>query len=309
VLRGELHRGHNGAAGELDYARVGLAEDIDPCAEAVSTLARALGAPAPHDPRSIFAAARTGDLVARDVVENECRRIALHIVPLAAVTDIGLVVLGGGIGSNGDLLYDGIRDLLRSWLPSPPRVEASSLGDAAVLTGLAVVGRARERLRPAGWSGEARLRWRVQHSGVNVRRCLEQIREAPTSSVPPPVGEQSSSPCSNSDAHALARRRRGRHRRASERAPIGGVHGVACGEHRPRQPPRRNGEAHARAPRSRTSPRRAAGPCRRARGLAPAGSARRCSRRPRSPSTRAGGRPCRHSVVLGSLEDLEARRA
>src|SRR5262249_50239032 len=26
VLRGELHRGHNGAAGELDFARVGLAE-------------------------------------------------------------------------------------------------------------------------------------------------------------------------------------------------------------------------------------------------------------------------------------------
>ena len=140
VLRGELHRGHNGAAGELDYARVGLTEDIDPCAEAVSTLARALGAPAPHDPRSIFAAARSGDPVARDVVENECRRIALHIVPLAAVTDIGLVVLGGGIGANGDLLYDGIRELLRSWLPSPPRVEASSLGDAAVLTGGLAVG-------------------------------------------------------------------------------------------------------------------------------------------------------------------------
>src|SRR5438045_1586397 len=48
VLRGELHRGHNGAAGELDHVRVGLREDIDPSAEAVSTLARSLGAPAPH---------------------------------------------------------------------------------------------------------------------------------------------------------------------------------------------------------------------------------------------------------------------
>ncbi|MDX6474860.1 MAG: hypothetical protein QOH95_371 [Gaiellaceae bacterium] len=140
VLRGELHRGHNGSAGELDYARVGLTEDIDPCADAVTALARALGAPAPHDPRSIFAAARAGDPVARTVVEEECRRIALHIVPLAAVTDVGLVVLGGGIGANGDLLYDGIRTHLRSWLPSPPRVEASSLGDAAVLTGGLAVG-------------------------------------------------------------------------------------------------------------------------------------------------------------------------
>ena len=41
VLRGELHRGLNGAAGELDYARVGLTEEIDPCAGA---LVRAGGA-------------------------------------------------------------------------------------------------------------------------------------------------------------------------------------------------------------------------------------------------------------------------
>ena len=74
------------------------------------------------------------------MVDEECRRIALHIVPLAAVTDVGLVVLGGGIGANGDLLYDGIRRHLRAWLPTPPRVEASSLGDAAVLTGGLAVG-------------------------------------------------------------------------------------------------------------------------------------------------------------------------
>jgi predicted NBD/HSP70 family sugar kinase len=140
VLRGELHRGHNGSAGELDYIRVGLTEDIDPCAEAVSALAQARGAPAPHDPPAIFAAARAGDRIARDVVDEECRRIALHIVPLAAVTDVGLVVLGGGIGANGDLLYDGIRARLQAWLPSPPRVEASSLGDAAVFTGGLAVG-------------------------------------------------------------------------------------------------------------------------------------------------------------------------
>src|SRR5207245_2056862 len=140
VLRGELHRGRNGSAGELDYVRVGLAEDIDPCADAVSGLARARGATAPHDPRAIFAAARSGDRIAREVVADVCRRIALHIVPLAAVTDAGLVVLGGGIGANSDLLYEGIRARLREWLPSPPRVEASSLGDAAVLTGGLAVG-------------------------------------------------------------------------------------------------------------------------------------------------------------------------
>jgi predicted NBD/HSP70 family sugar kinase len=60
----------------------------------------------PYDARSIFAAARAGDAVARDVVKEEARRIALHIAPIAAVTDVGLIVLGGGIGANAELLAD-----------------------------------------------------------------------------------------------------------------------------------------------------------------------------------------------------------
>src|SRR5207248_9043613 len=39
VLRGELHRGHHGAAGELDYVSAGLDEDIDPSGVAVASLA------------------------------------------------------------------------------------------------------------------------------------------------------------------------------------------------------------------------------------------------------------------------------
>jgi predicted NBD/HSP70 family sugar kinase len=68
------------------------------------------------------------------------RRIALHIAPIAAVADIGLVVLGGGIGANGDLLLDRIRAHLAEWLPYPPQIEISSLGEAAVLTGALAVG-------------------------------------------------------------------------------------------------------------------------------------------------------------------------
>ena len=56
------------------------------------------------------------------------------------MTDIALVVRGGGIGVNADLLLDPIRNLLTRWLPYPPRVEVSSLGDAAVLTGALAVG-------------------------------------------------------------------------------------------------------------------------------------------------------------------------
>jgi predicted NBD/HSP70 family sugar kinase len=148
VLRGELHRGHNGAAGEVDFSFVGLDQDVDPCAGAVAAFATRLAAerPArtvlaePYDARDIFAAARAGDALAAEVVQEVARRIALHAVPVAAVTDVSLVVLGGGLGSNGDLLLAPVRSLLDRWIPYPPNVAVSSLGEAAVLTGALALG-------------------------------------------------------------------------------------------------------------------------------------------------------------------------
>ena len=49
-------------------------------------------------------------------------------------------MLGGGLGANGDLLLEPIRALLADWLPYPPRVEISTLGEAAVLSGALAVG-------------------------------------------------------------------------------------------------------------------------------------------------------------------------
>jgi predicted NBD/HSP70 family sugar kinase len=149
VLRGEVHRGHNGAAGEVDLVSAGGGDDVDPCAGALSGVARELAASfegptvlsAPYDPRAVFGAARTGDALARAIVDEEARRIALHVVPIAAVADVALVVLGGGLGTNGDLLLEPVRKRLTDWLPYPPRVEVSSLGEAAVLMGALAVGR------------------------------------------------------------------------------------------------------------------------------------------------------------------------
>jgi predicted NBD/HSP70 family sugar kinase len=146
VLRGEVHRGHNGAAGEMDYALPGLADEVDPCAGAISAVAARLARDAqtalqpPYDTRAVFAAARAGDQVAQRVVEDVAHRIARHVAPIAAVTDVALVVLGGGVGTNGDLLLAPICEQLAEWLPFPPRVEVSGLGDAAVLTGALAVG-------------------------------------------------------------------------------------------------------------------------------------------------------------------------
>jgi predicted NBD/HSP70 family sugar kinase len=148
VLGGELHRGNHGAAGEVDWALAGLAEDVDPSADGVAALAARV-APAgstgtslapPYDARAVFAAARRGDPLGRTVVEEVARRIAAHITPIAAVADPALVVLGGGLGANGDLLLTPVRRLLAAWIPYPPQVEISSLGEAAVLMGALAVG-------------------------------------------------------------------------------------------------------------------------------------------------------------------------
>jgi predicted NBD/HSP70 family sugar kinase len=138
VLGGELHRGRHGAAGEIDFALIAF-DGVDPAAPQVSELAAELVGRA-DDPRAIFGAAREGDEGARRVVAEVARRIALHIAPFAAVADIELVVLGGGIGANGDLLLDPVGDQLAEWLPFPPRLEVSTLGEAAVLTGALAVG-------------------------------------------------------------------------------------------------------------------------------------------------------------------------
>ena len=139
VLGGELHRGRHGAAGEIDFALAGVGETVDPSAAQVTQLAQDLTGLA-ADPPAVFTSARSGDKDAIAVVDEVARRIALHLAPIAAVADVELVVLGGGIGTNGDLLLDRIARLLADWLPFPPRIAVSTLGEAAVLTGAVSVG-------------------------------------------------------------------------------------------------------------------------------------------------------------------------
>jgi predicted NBD/HSP70 family sugar kinase len=148
VLRGELHRGIHGAAGEVDYALAAMGPDLDPCAGALSAYVSALAHEGrhetkltpPYETRDLFAAARSGDPLGRAAAAEAARRIAAHIVPIAAVADVSLAVLGGGIGSNGDLLVEPVRRHLADWVPYPPRVEVSSLGEANVLTGALAIG-------------------------------------------------------------------------------------------------------------------------------------------------------------------------
>jgi predicted NBD/HSP70 family sugar kinase len=145
VLGGRLHRGRNGAAGEIDFAFEGGvdANPYDPCGPSLVRLAAdwiefrdvPTGLPAATAPEQIFEAARRGDQLAGLLVAEEARRIAVYLAPICAIADVELAVLAGGIGLNADLLLSPVRAELAKRVPYPPRVEVSALGEAGVLTG------------------------------------------------------------------------------------------------------------------------------------------------------------------------------
>ena len=156
VLSGQLYRGTHGGAGEIhltpfrEVAHTGV--QVDPASEGLEEVAarasrrrRGSSLSAPFDPVQVFAAARNGDLAALDVLESEARALSLYLGAISAVLDVELIVLAGGIGSNAQLMLEGIRSNLAERLPYPPRVEISALGRGAVLAGAASVGLAKAR--------------------------------------------------------------------------------------------------------------------------------------------------------------------
>lgn len=147
VIDGKVYRGAGGAAGEIGYLPLGepaglgsssaLRGWFEECvgATAVVERARSLGMRPPLSPRSVFSAARRGDQLALKVVMEEARQIALAIAAVSPVLDPQLVILGGGIAGNGDLLLEPIERELRTLSPFHPQLAASDLGDEAVLAG------------------------------------------------------------------------------------------------------------------------------------------------------------------------------
>jgi predicted NBD/HSP70 family sugar kinase len=157
VLNRRLHRGARGAAGEVGFLPVG--EDpftaiqrtekgamerrlsstglVAAATRLAGTTVTALTPPFEVD--QLFDAARHGDPLGRAVVAETARHIGLCIAGLGAVVDLDLVLLGGGIGDNDDLLLPDVRAAVAELLPLPPRVERAALGARAVTTGAVAV--------------------------------------------------------------------------------------------------------------------------------------------------------------------------
>ena len=158
ILNGRLHRGARGAAGEVGFLPVGddpfanggreeggamearlsshalvqLAERLAPTTESSVS--------APFDVQSLFEAARTGDPLGRAVVAHTVREIAVCVAGLTSVVDLELVLLGGGIGTEDDLLLHDVRVAIGRLVPALPRIERATLDERAVRIGAIAIG-------------------------------------------------------------------------------------------------------------------------------------------------------------------------
>lgn len=154
VADGELRRGQSGAAGEISYLPLG-ADPRDPSnhrkgtfEEAVAgaaivrryreTTAR-LGGGAYDNVPDIFAAAADGEAAAVETIRAVAFDLALGIATSVAILDPGLVILGGGIGSERIFAHEVI-DAVPTVTPLDVRVVVSELGHRASLVGAVSVG-------------------------------------------------------------------------------------------------------------------------------------------------------------------------
>jgi predicted NBD/HSP70 family sugar kinase len=161
IIDGQLYRGSTGSAGEVGYLPIG--EELPPAPRrrpqrgmleesfggaAVVRRARATGMKGSLTAEDVFAAARRGDRHAGYVVEAEARMLARVVASIYALLDPELIIVGGGIGQNLDLLEPQMMTELARLTPMRPTIKVGDLDRDAVVLGAIAMGieHARETL-------------------------------------------------------------------------------------------------------------------------------------------------------------------
>ncbi|MDQ0906266.1 putative NBD/HSP70 family sugar kinase [Streptomyces canus] len=132
LIRGAVHRGLDGAAGEIVEARSMAAGSVEdrPVAALTSPLPaqRALAL-------ARFEAARNGDAASLAEVDEFVENIASILTTLSWTVAPSLIVLGGGLEDAADVLLPRVRDALRDARAPAVELRATALGHDAPLIG------------------------------------------------------------------------------------------------------------------------------------------------------------------------------
>lgn len=154
VSRGRIVMGRTGNAGHIGHVVVdpdgpGCECGGRGCVEAISSGPRLLrwaveqGWDGPADGRALAEAARRGHPVATAAYERAGRALGLGLASAAAVCDIDLVVVGGGVSATGPLLLEpaaaAMGEYGRLEFLAPLRLVAAELGQDAGLVGAAAL--------------------------------------------------------------------------------------------------------------------------------------------------------------------------
>lgn len=86
-------------------------------------------------PEKLFEAARSGEVEALDILQQYSQKIASALRQISVVLAPDLIVLGGGVGGNGDVLLPLLRQIISEQFPVQPQLICSKLGEQAVVTG------------------------------------------------------------------------------------------------------------------------------------------------------------------------------
>ncbi|MCQ2002942.1 ROK family transcriptional regulator [Rhizobium sp. NRK18] len=145
LVNGKLMRGSSGAAGEIGFLPFG-ADPTAPESLKRGTLESALGTKAILEAyvreggspfatvANLFEQARAGQKAAVSIVGQVADLAALTIVAVSAFADPGKIVVGGPIGRQ-PILLPLIRESLKKITARKPLIEASRLGERAILMG------------------------------------------------------------------------------------------------------------------------------------------------------------------------------
>lgn len=162
IIRGELHRGYAGAAGEIgelpvtgwadayDHIRAAAKDGLEP------------------DLKVVFGAARAGHQGALAAVDTYTHTLAVGLSAMILAIDPELLVIGGGLSQAGQTLLQPLVRHLESMCLYVPRIEMSHFTDESVAIGAVCLA--------------------VDTINMELQRIAEK-----TSAVPPPTADLMSS--------------------------------------------------------------------------------------------------------------------